>query len=121
VGAALVILYNASKQLRAGILELSDVAPHPDMEAQIRAIAGRVPGILGLDKCFVRKMGFSFYVDLHLVVDGELTVREGHLLSHRVEDEILGALPHVAEVLVHIELEEELTAKTNQRPTGSQQ
>ena len=51
-----------------------------------------MPGILGLDKCFVRKMGFSFYVDLHIVVDGELTVREGHLLSHQVEDEILGAI-----------------------------
>jgi len=115
VGAALVILYNAWKQLRAAILELSDVAPHPDIEAQIRAIAGSVPGILDLEKCFVRKMGFSFYVDLHIVVDGELTVRQGHLLSHKVEDEILGALPHVAEVLVHVEPKEELTTKTNQR------
>jgi divalent metal cation (Fe/Co/Zn/Cd) transporter len=60
-------------------------------------------------------MGFSFYVDLHIVVGGELTVREGHLLSHKVEDEILGALPHVAEVLVHVEPQEELTTKTNQR------
>ncbi len=117
VGAALVILYNAWKQLRAAILELSDIAPHPDIEAQIRAIAASVPGILGLDKCFVRKMGFSFYVDLHVVVDGELTVREGHLLSHKVEDEILGALPHVAEVLVHVEPQEELTTKANQKHT----
>lgn len=117
VGAALVILYNAWKQLRAAILELSDIAPHPDIEAQIRAIAGSVPGILGLDKCFVRKMGFSFYVDLHIVIDGELTVRKGHLLSHKVEDEILGALPQVAEVLLHVEPQEELTTKTNQRHT----
>jgi divalent metal cation (Fe/Co/Zn/Cd) transporter len=46
-----------------------------------------------------------------------LTVREGHLLSHKVEDEILGALQHVAEVLVHVEPEEELTTETNQRRT----
>ena len=117
VGAALVILYNAWKQLRAAILELSDFAPHPDIEAQIRAIAGSVAGVLGLDKCFVRKMGFSFYIDLHIVVDGELTVREGHVLSHKVEEEILGALPHVAEVLVHVEPEEELANETNQRHT----
>jgi cation diffusion facilitator family transporter len=106
VGAALVILYNAWKQLRPAILELSDVAPHPDIEAQVRAIAGSVPGILSMDKCFVRKMGLSFYVDLHIVVNGELTVREGHLLSHRVEDEILGARLSVAEVLVHVEPQE---------------
>jgi cation diffusion facilitator family transporter len=107
VGAALVILYNASKQLRAATLELSDIAPHPDMKAQTRAIAGSVPGILSVDRCLVRKMGFSFYVDLHIVVDGELTVREGHLLSHKVADEIRGALPHVAAVLVHVEPQED--------------
>jgi cation diffusion facilitator family transporter len=115
VGAALVILYNAWKQLRPAILELSDVAPHPDIEAQIRAIAGSVPGILGLDKCLARKMGLSFYVDLHIVVDGELTVREGHLLSHKVEDEIRGALLNVAEVLVHVEPQEDLITEANQK------
>lgn len=60
-------------------------------------------------------MGFSFYVDLHIVVDGELTVREGHQLSHKVEDEIVGASPHVAEVLVHVEPQEELTTKMNSK------
>ena len=82
------------------------------MEAQVRSVAQGVPGILGLDKCFVRKMGFSFYVDLHIVVKGEMSVREGHTLSHRVENEILTALPQVAEVLVHVEPEEELARLT---------
>jgi len=115
VCAAVVILYNAWRQLRPALLELFDTAPDPNIEAQVRAIAGRVPGILGLDKCFVRKMGFQFYVDLHIVVRGDLTVREGHLLSHRVEDEILRAVPQAAEVLVHVEPEEELAIKTSQK------
>jgi len=101
--AALLILYNAWKQLRPAVLELSDIAPDPNLEAQVRAIATRVPGIVGLDKCFVRKMGLSFYVDLHIVVDGDMTVREGHMVSHKVEDEIVNELPLVAEVLVHVE------------------
>jgi len=103
VCAALLILYNAWKQMRPALLELADIAPDTSTEAQVRALAAGVPGILGLDKCFVRKMGFSFYVDLHIVVDGELTVRQGHQLSHRVENEVLRALPQVAEVLVHVE------------------
>jgi cation diffusion facilitator family transporter len=111
--AALVILYNAWKQMQPAVLELADIAPDVSMEARVRAIAGRVPGILGLDKCFIRKMGFSFYVDLHVVVKGEMTVREGHLLSHKVEDEIREALPQVAEVLVHVEPEEELIKVSN--------
>jgi divalent metal cation (Fe/Co/Zn/Cd) transporter len=88
------------------------------IEAQVRTIAGRVPGILGLDKCYVRKMGFSFYVELHIVVKGEMTVREGLLLSHEVEDEIRRASPQIAEVLVHVEPEEELARLTDQKQRG---
>jgi cation diffusion facilitator family transporter len=110
--AALVILYNAWKQLHPALLELGDIAPDTTMEGQVREIAGQVSGVIGLDKCLIRKMGFTFYVDLHIVVRGEMTVREGHLLSHKVEDEILRALPQVAEVLVHVEPEGELTRLT---------
>jgi cation diffusion facilitator family transporter len=110
--AALVILYNAWKQLKPALLELGDIAPDTTMEGQVREIAGQVSGVIGLDKCLIRKMGFTFYVDLHIVVRGEMTVRAGHLLSHQVEGEILRALPQVAEVLVHVEPEEELTRLT---------
>ena len=106
VCAALVVLYNAWNQLRPAVLELADVAPHPSLETEVREIAGHAAGIIGLDKCFVRKMGFSFYVDLHIVVAGEISVREGHRLAHKVEEEILKALPKVKEVLVHVEPEE---------------
>ncbi len=110
--AALVILYNSWKQLRPAFQELGDVAPDRTMEAQVREIAGHVSGVLGLDKCLLRKMGFTFYVDLHIIVKGDMTVREGHRLSHHVEDEIRKALPQVAEVLVHVEPEEELSRLT---------
>ena len=111
LGAAFVILYNAWRQLRPAILELGDVAPDPTIEARIRTIAGRMPGVVGLDKCFVRKMGFNFYADLHIVVNGELSVREGHRIAHDVEERVLRALPQVSEVLVHVEPEEELTVR----------
>ena len=109
--AALVILYNAWKQLRPAVLELADIAPDASMETQVRAIAGRVPGVLGLDKCYVRKMGFSFYVDLHIVVMGDLSVRQGHTIAHEVENQVLDGLPKVVEVLVHVEPQEELIGK----------
>ena len=112
LGAALVILYNAWKQLRPAVLELGDIAPDRTLEVQVREMAGRVSGVLGLDKCFVRKMGFTYYVDLHIVVPGAISVREGHRISHKVEDEVLRALPQVVQVLVHVEPEEELTKHT---------
>lgn len=59
----------------------------------------------------VRKMGFSFYIDLHIIVNRELSVREGHRVSHLVQYSVLQELPEVLEVLVHVEPEEELAAK----------
>jgi len=111
--AALVILYNAVKQLHPAVLELTDRAPDPSLESRVREIALHVPSVIGLDKSFVRKMGFSFYVDLHIVVNGDLSVRQGHKVAHEVEDQVLNRLPQVVEVLVHVEPEEELIEKSS--------
>ena len=56
-------------------------------------------------------------MDLHIVVNGQLSVREGHRLAHKVEAEVLKALPRVSEVLVHVEPEEELAVE-GQRTAG---
>jgi divalent metal cation (Fe/Co/Zn/Cd) transporter len=68
--------------------------------------------VIGLDKCFVRKVGFSFSVDLHIAVDGDITVRQGHKIAHEVEDKVMKGLPQIAEVLVHVEPQEELIGKS---------
>jgi divalent metal cation (Fe/Co/Zn/Cd) transporter len=72
-----------------------------------------VPGVIGLEKCFVRKVGFRYYVDLHVVVNGDLSVRAGHTISHDVENCVLAEVNRVAKVLVHIEPEEELLFPSN--------
>jgi len=106
--AAPIIIFNACRQLRMPFEELLDIAPSPQMEQLVRSVASAMPGVIGLEKCNVRKMGFRYYVDLHVVVDGALTVRQGHNIAHDVEDSLLDKLPKIAEVLVHVEPEEEL-------------
>ena len=106
--AAPIILFNAWRQLQTPLAEILDTAPPPEIERNVRAVARLVPGVVGLEKCFVRKVGFRYYVDLHVVVNGDITVRSGHAISHVVEDRILADVDHVAKVLVHIEPEEEL-------------
>jgi divalent metal cation (Fe/Co/Zn/Cd) transporter len=87
---------------------LLDAWPAPELERKVRLIASKVPGVIGLEKCFVRKVGFRYYVDLHVIVAGGLTVREGHLIAHKVKNKVLKKAPRIAHVLVHIEPEEEL-------------
>jgi divalent metal cation (Fe/Co/Zn/Cd) transporter len=88
--------------------ELLDTAPPPEIEQHVREVAKLVPGVIGLEKCFVRKVGFRYYVDLHVVVHGDLSVRSGHLIAHDVENRVLAEVNRVANVLVHVEPEEEL-------------
>ena len=76
-----VILFNAWRQIRAPFAEILDTAPPPDIEAHVRQVAAQVPGIIGLEKCFVRKVGFRYYVDLHVVVDGDMSARSGHRIA----------------------------------------
>ena len=106
--ASVVILFNAWRQIRAPLAEILDTAPPPEIEWRVREAAASVAGVIGLEKCFVRKVGFQYYVDLHVVVKGDLTVRDGHTISHEVEDRVLAKVDRIAKVLVHIEPEEEL-------------
>ena len=108
--ASPVIIFNACRQLGKPFAELLDTAPAPQLEQQVRSVASTVPGVIGLEKCHVRKVGFSYYVDLHIVVEGTLTVHQGHNIAHDVEDAVRQQVPRITEVLVHVEPEEELLA-----------
>jgi cation diffusion facilitator family transporter len=106
--AAPIILLGGWQQLRRPVAELLDTAPAPEIEDQVRRAAATVPNVFGVEKCFVRKVGFRYYVDLHVVVRGDLTVRQGHMIAHAVADRVREKVEKIAEVLVHIEPEEEL-------------
>jgi cation diffusion facilitator family transporter len=101
--ASVFILYNAWGIFRPALGELMDEHVHDDMIAAIRETAESVSGVAGTEKCFVRKAGMRFHVDLHAEVDGEMTVTEGHEIAHRISDAVCAAFPEVAQVLVHIE------------------
>jgi divalent metal cation (Fe/Co/Zn/Cd) transporter len=98
-----VIAVNAFLLLRPAVSELGDALPGTRLLDEMKPVAISVPGVIDIEKCFVRKMGFDYYVDLHVVVDGNLPVRDGHRIAHEVKDAIRIAYPRVADVLVHVE------------------
>lgn len=98
-----VIAFNAFTILRNALAELTDASPDARIERSVRTTAGAVEGVIGLDKCHVRKLGFDYYVDLDVIVNSELSVRQGHEIAHRVQDAIRAANPNISKVLVHVE------------------
>ena len=103
LAAAAVIVVNAYLVFRPALGELMDEQRHDELVADIRRIAAGVDGVVDTEKCFVRKTGMAHHVDLHLVVDGSISVRAGHAIAHRLKTELTDALPELTDVLIHVE------------------
>lgn len=101
--ASFIILYNAFKLMRPALAEIMDTAPSKKIVAEIRQLAKEIKEVKGVEKCYVRKMGFDFYVDLHIKVDGSLSVSEGHRIAHLVKNRILEDNLDIKDVLIHVE------------------
>ncbi len=101
--AAMVICLNAILLLMPALAELMDTRPDPEIANIVRTIAEKVPGVLGTHKCHVRKLGFDYFVDLDVLCDPSLTIREGHDIAHDVGDVLHRELPQISRILVHVE------------------
>lgn len=103
--ACAVIGYNGASLLRPAVAEIMDASAPQNIERRVREVAGTVPGVRSIEKCRVRKSGLGLLMDIHVVVDGEICVREGHEIGHRVKDELTACELPVHDVVVHIEPE----------------
>lgn len=108
--AAAIIAWNGWRLLERAVNELMDRSPGTKLADQIRRAAALVPGVECIEKCLVRKMGYHFYVDMHVQVDPKMTVQRSHEIAHEVKDRVRRQFPEVRDVLVHIEPAQEFHA-----------
>lgn len=97
------IMYNSYLIFRPALGEIMDEHLYDDLIEEIRKVALEVDGIIGTEKCFIRKAGMKYHVDLHAIVDGNISVKEGHLLAHNLQDALQNDIPELGHVLIHIE------------------
>ncbi|MFH1680955.1 MAG: cation diffusion facilitator family transporter, partial [Candidatus Eisenbacteria bacterium] len=98
-----IILYNGFRLLRPALDEVMDAAVTGDVEEEIRGIASKVPGVVEVEKCRVRKSGLGLLMDIHVVVRGGISVREGHRIGHAVKDRLTESHLPISDVVVHVE------------------
>lgn len=101
--ASFIIIYNAVSLLMPALKEVLDTAPPEEFKQKVKECAKAVDGVKDIEKCFIRKMGFEYYIDMHVIVNGNLSVYEGHLIAHSVKDKLKDVFPSVSDVLCHIE------------------
>ncbi len=104
--ASVFILYNSYLIFRPALGEIMDEDLHQDLVEEIRAKSLLSDGVIDTEKCHVRKVGMLYFVDLHLIVNGVISVREGHEIAHRLKDHLQSNIPHIADVLIHVEPKE---------------
>jgi len=101
--ACVFIIYNAIKIIRPAFSEIMDAAPSPEFIAEISRIAAQHIEVKEVEKCFVRKMGLQYYVDMHIEVDGTIDVFTAHQVAHQVKDELLASDLSIKDVIIHVE------------------
>jgi cation diffusion facilitator family transporter len=97
------ILYNSYLIFRPALGEIMDEHLNEDLIEDIRKVAGKVEGIVGTEKCFIRKAGMKYHVDLHATVDAYITVKQGHDISHKLKETLQLEIPQLGQILIHIE------------------
>ncbi|CAN1516159.1 MMT1 Predicted Co/Zn/Cd cation transporters [Flavobacteriaceae bacterium] len=101
--ASVFILYNSYLIFRPALGEIMDEHLYDDLVAEIRTVSLNVDGIIETEKCFIRKSGMKYHVDLHAVVDATISVKEGHDLAHLLKDTLREKIFELGHVLIHIE------------------
>lgn len=97
------ILYNSYLIFRPALGEIMDEHLYDDLIEQIRIVSLQVDGIIDTEKCFIRKAGMQYHVDLHAIVDSNITVKDGHDLAHKLKDTLRAEIPELGHVLIHVE------------------
>jgi cation diffusion facilitator family transporter len=98
-----IILYNSYLIFRPALSEIMDEHLYDDLIEEIRTASLKVDGVINTEKCHIRKTGMKYYVDLHVIVDSNITVRQGHEIAHILKDSLMTDLPQLGNVLIHIE------------------
>lgn len=101
--ASVIILYNSYLIFRPALSEVMDEHVYDELVNEIRKKSKQVAGVIDTEKCYIRKTGMKFHVDLHIIVDATITVKKGHDIAHDLKQTLQEQLPQLAGVLIHVE------------------
>lgn len=106
VGAIIVacfILHSGYEIAWPGIHQVADKGASEEVAKKLRAIAEETPGVISIHGFRTRFVGSDLHVDLHIVVDADMTLLAAHDLSEEVERRILEAGENVVDAMVHVD------------------
>lgn len=98
-----LIFFNSYLIFRPALGEIMDEHLYDDLIDEVRKVALTVDGVVDTEKCFIRKAGMQYHVELHAAVDAKISVKKGHEIAHKLKDTLREEIPQLGHVLIHIE------------------
>jgi cation diffusion facilitator family transporter len=91
--------------LKDALREFTDTAPQPEVIGKIKECALSVNGVVGMHDLRVRTSGGLYQMEIHIVVDGRLTVSEGHKIAKEVEGCLVDDVGNFNRITIHVDPE----------------
>lgn len=104
---ALMILKVGYDILADGLRDLMDTGLREDQTLKIQTIIDDIPEVIKYHDLRTRTLGGEIFMDVHILVDTDLTVTEGHAAAERVRRSLINAFDRVQDVLVHVDGEDD--------------
>lgn len=105
--AALVVagfvLFAAAGILKQALPEMLDANIDQETIDRLKALARSIPGVRDVEATRGRRSGLGLLAELHVEVDPDVSVEEGHRVAQRVRDALLESEEHVTDAVIHIE------------------
>lgn len=107
---AVMIFYMAIQLILESTSELVDTGLEPNEVEAIRQFIRAIDGVENVHLLRTRHMGGRVLADVHLQVDGQISVSEGHHIGETVMYRLRKQFPSISDVVVHIDPEDDETA-----------
>ena len=114
VGAFIVKV--ALELLRDGVSDLMEHSLPDDVEEEMLRMVGKVPGVACPHDLRTRKIGNHYAIELHILMDGDITLQEAHDKASEVEDLLRARYGKETHVAVHVEPKEIISQNLNNQP-----
>lgn len=100
---ALFIFHFAFGIIKPAVLELTDVGMRNKKRKKILTLISNVPGVQFIENLRSRKMGNGYFVDLTILVNEALSIKEGHDIAENAKNAVTKKFPSVKDIVVHVE------------------
>ena len=108
VVVALMVIKVGGELAWQALRELVDTGLAPDQLESIRRVILSIGGVKALHLLRTRRVGEKALADVHIIVDEHLSVSEGHQIGETVRARLIEEIAPMADVMVHIDTEEDI-------------